>query len=179
VISPIVELPFGEGKRWAQDGIGKMILGNITLSSIIAFESGFPISVRTAANTTNIFTRTQWANTTSADPATSGDREDRLQPGLWLNAAAWSAPAQYSFGTGGRTDTRTRTPHRNNWDFVATKDVLFPGTVRGQIRFEVLNITNTVKVRGPETRLGNSAFGNIGTQSGFMRMVQMMFRLSF
>lgn len=179
VISPIVELPFGEGKKWAQDGIGKMILGNITLSSIISFESGFPIAVRTAANTTNIFTRTQWANTASADPATSGDREDRLQPGIWLNSAAWSAPAQYSFGTGGRTDTRTRTPHRNNWDFVATKDVLFPGTVRGQIRFEVLNITNTVKVRGPETRLGNAAFGIINTQSGFMRMVQMMFRLSF
>jgi trimeric autotransporter adhesin len=179
VMSPIVELPFGEGKRWAKEGVAKHILGNITLSSIISLESGFPISVRTQANTTNIFTRTQWANTASADPATSGDREDRLQPGLWLNSGAWSAPAPYTFGTGGRTDTRTRTPHRNNWDFVATKELQFPGTVRGQLRFEVLNITNTVKVRGPETRLGNAAFGNIGTQSGFMRLTQLMFRLSF
>lgn len=179
VFSPIVELPFGEGKRWAKEGIAKHILGNITLSSIISLESGFPIAVRTAANTTNIFTRTQWANTASGDPATSGDREERLQPGVWLDAAGWSTPAQYTFGTGGRTDTRTRTPHRNNWDFVATKELQFPGTVRGQLRFEVLNITNTVKVRGPETRLGNAAFGIINTQSGFMRLVQMMFRVSF
>ena len=94
-----------------------------------------------------------------------------------LRTLGWVA--QYTFGTGGRTDTRTRTPHRNNWDFVATKELQFPGTVRGQLRFEVLNITNTVKVRGPETRLGNAAFGNIGNQSGFMRLTQLMFRLSF
>jgi hypothetical protein len=62
---------------------------------------------------------------------------------------------------------------------VATKELQFPGTVRGQLRFEVLNITNTVKTRGPETRLGNAAFGNINTQSGFMRLTQLMFRLSF
>jgi hypothetical protein len=179
VMSPIVELPFGEGKRWAKEGFAKHLLGNITLSSIISLESGFPIAVRTAANTTNIFTRTQWANTASGDPATAGDREDRMQPGFWLNAAGWAAPAPYTFGTGGRTDTRTRTPHRNNWDFVATKELQFPGTVRGQLRFEVLNITNTVKTRGPETRLGNAAFGNINTQSGFMRLTQLMFRLSF
>ncbi len=46
VFSPIVELPFGEGKRWATEGIAEKILGNWTLSSIIAFESGFPLSVR-------------------------------------------------------------------------------------------------------------------------------------
>ena len=45
VFSPIMELPFGEGKRWAQDGVGAAILGDWTISSIIAFESGFPFSV--------------------------------------------------------------------------------------------------------------------------------------
>ncbi len=102
-----------------------------------------------------------------------------MQPGLWLNAAGYATAPAFTFGTGGRTDTRTRTPHRNNWDFVASKEIKFPGGVRGQIRAEVLNITNTVKTRGPNTQLGNAAFGQIRDQSGFMRLTQMMFRLSF
>lgn len=179
VFSPIVELPFGEGKRWAKEGVGKMILGNWTLSSIISLESGFPIAPRANNNVTNLFTRTQWVNEGAGDPETSGSREDRMSPGIWLNSAGYTLPAAYSFGTLGRVDERARTPHRNNWDFVATKDVPFKGGVRGQLRFEMLNITNTVKTRGPETRVGRSNFGVIDTQSGFMRLTQLMFRLSF
>ena len=43
----------------------------------------------------------------------------------------------------------------------------------------MLNLTNTVKVRGPNTTVGNAAFGQIRTQSGFMRLTQLMFRISF
>ncbi|MEP7116873.1 MAG: TonB-dependent receptor [Acidobacteriota bacterium] len=179
VFSPIVELPFGEGKRWATSGVAEKILGNWTLSSIIALESGFPLAPRANTNTTGIFTRTQWVNEGSADPATDGSRSDRLQPGYWLTADGYALAAANTFGTLGRTDTRTRTPHRNNWDFVASKEIKFPGHIRGQIRAEVLNLTNTPKVRGPNTQLGNSAFGQIRDQSGFMRLTQMMFRLSF
>ena len=51
--------------------------------------------------------------------------------------------------------------------------------MRGEISIEVLNLTNTAKVRGPEARVDNGAFGQIRTQSGFMRLTQLMFRLSF
>jgi hypothetical protein len=43
----------------------------------------------------------------------------------------------------------------------------------------VLNLTNTPKVRGPEARPDNGSFGQIRTQSGFMRLTQMTFRLTF
>ena len=72
-----------------------------------------------------------------------------------------------------------RTPTRNNWDFVATKDVRLKGSMRGQIKFEVLNLTNTVKVRGPISTVGSSTFGQIRVQSGFQRLTQIMFRMSF
>jgi hypothetical protein len=62
---------------------------------------------------------------------------------------------------------------------VATKDLRFGGNVRGQIRLEVLNVTNTVKVRGPVATVGSATFGEIGTQSGFMRMTQIMYRMTF
>ncbi len=46
-ISPIVELPLGVGKRWANSGLSAALLGDWTISSIIEFESGFALAVST------------------------------------------------------------------------------------------------------------------------------------
>jgi hypothetical protein len=43
----------------------------------------------------------------------------------------------------------------------------------------VINVTNTVKVVGPIHTAGSDGFGQIRTQSGFMRMTQFMFRMAF
>jgi hypothetical protein len=185
VISPIIELPFGEGKRWATSGAAAAILGDWTISSIIAFESGFPIALSTNSNNlSSAFFPMQRPNATGADPVTDGNREDRLfytgaNPGLWLNRAAWVNPGPFQLGTEPRTRGDIRTPHRNNWDFVASKDVRLGGQARAQIRLEVLNITNTVKTLGPRTAVDAANFGQVNGQRGFMRLTQLMFRMSF
>ena len=52
--------------------------------------------------------------------------------------------------------------------------------MRGELSFEVLNVTDTVKVTRPDrARRAARNFGQIRTQSGFMRLTQLMFRLSF
>jgi hypothetical protein len=192
-IAPILELPFGEGKRWAKSGVAAAILGDWTVSSIIGIESGFPVAIYTGSNTTGIFTLMTRGNPGTGEAETDGSRTDRITPppgaactvepcgtGVnWLNRAAFSVPAPFTLGTLPRTLGDVRTPHRNNWDFVAAKDVRLKGSMRGEIKIEVLNITNTPKVTGPETRIDNGSFGQISTQSGFMRLTQMMFRLSF
>ena len=191
-ISPIIELPFGEGKKWATSGVGAAILGDWTLSSIVSIEAGFPMSIATT-NNTQIFTRMQRVNLTGSEQATSGSDYERIAPppgaecvagqecgiGLWLNAAAYAQPAAFTLGTSPRTDASVRTPARNNWDFVANKAIRFPGRVRAEVRFEVLNITNTVKVRGPIHTLNSATFGQIRAQSGFMRLTQLAFRVTF
>lgn len=184
VLSPIVQLPFGEGKRWASSGAAAAILGDITISSIIAFESGFPISP--ASNSNNLsgaFFLMQRPNLTGSDAATGGGREERIftaqNSGTWLNQDAFSNPGLFTLGTAPRTLDDVRTPHRNNWDFVATKDIRLGGRARAQIRYEVLNITNTVKTAGPNINYGAATFGRITTQRGFMRLTQLMFRMSF
>ena len=184
VLSPIFQLPFGEGKRWASSGAAAAILGDITISSIIAFESGFPIAP--AQNSNNLgaaFFAMQRPNLTGSDPATGGGREDRIftaqNSGTWLSPDAFSNPGLFTLGTAPRTLEDVRTPHRNNWDFVATKDIRLGGRARAQIRYEVLNITNTVKTAGPNINVGAATFGRITTQRGFMRLTQLMFRMSF
>ena len=179
VISPIFELPFGEGKRWAQGGIAAAVLGDWAVLSILSFESGFPTAISSNSNgLSSAFFQVQRANPGTGDPATDGSRDERIQ-NTWLTSAGYSTPALFTLGTLPRTDPDVRTPHRNNWDFVAAKDMRFGGRVRAQIKLEVLNVTNTVKVRGPISTLGSSTFGQIRAQSGFMRLTQLMFRVTF
>ena len=187
VFSPIIELPFGEGKKWAQNGVGKAILGDWTISSIIAFESGFPFSVNTNSDTLSAYGfLVQRPNLTGAEIETSGGREDRLyappeSTAAWIDAAGFVHPG-FALGQQTRTLDQARTPNRNNWDFVASKDLRMGGGRRAQIRLEVLNITNTVKAAATGTgnrSYGSAAFGRVDTQRGFMRLTQLMFRYSF
>jgi hypothetical protein len=192
-IAPIFELPFGEGKRWLQGGVGAAILGDWTISSIIGIESGFPISVRNNTITSNLFNLVQYASPGTGEAETDGTRSERIAPplgggciagqdcgiGIWLNDAAFSTTPANTLGTLPRTLSDVRTPHRNNWDFSAAKQVRLGGSRRGEIRLEILNLTNTVKTTGPIVTKGSSTFGQIRTQSGFMRLTQLTFRMSF
>ena len=192
-IAPIIELPFGEGKRWLQSGIGKVLLGDWTISSIIGIESGFPIQVRNSTNSSNLFGRVTYSNPGTGEAETDGSRHDRIAPplgssciadkdcgtGLWLNSAAFAAAPPGTLGTLPRTLSDIRTPHRNNWDFSAAKQVRLGGDMRGEIKLEILNLTNTVKTTGPVVTVGSTNFGEIRTQSGFMRLTQLTFRMSF
>ena len=99
--------------------------------------------------------------------------------GQWLNPAAYAVPSAFTLGTSPRTDGKVRAPHRTNWDFAAAKELRLGGRVRGELRLEMINLTNTVKVIGPIHTAGSSGFGQIRSQSGFMRMTQFMFRMRF
>ena len=152
--------------------------GGWTVSSIIGLESGFPIAIASATNNTGLFSRTQRANPTGADPVTNGSRETRIL-NRWLNPAAYEVPPAFTLGTGPRTDGRVRGPHRNNVDLAVMKAVPLGGRLTGEVRLEVLNLTNTVKVIGPLHTASNAAFGQIRTQSGFMRITQVMVRIGY
>jgi hypothetical protein len=102
VMSPMVELPFGEGKKWLQSGVGAAILGDWTLSAIIGLESGFPMALRGNSNDLSVLGgRIQWVNI-NGDFATDGSREERII-GNWLTPANLVDPAGTVLGTGGRT----------------------------------------------------------------------------
>ena len=54
------------------------------------------------------------------DPVLTSDPENSYNAGCgciqWLNPAAWSQAAPFTFGNAPRTDGRLRTPVRKNWD---------------------------------------------------------------
>jgi hypothetical protein len=177
IFAPIVQLPFGEGKRWLTGGLASALLGGWTLSSITEFRSGFPINIAQNTDNTGSFGGTQRPNLVSGvDPETPGSTIDRLNG--YLNAGAWTAAAPFTFGNAPRTDPRVRTPFRTNVDMVFAKDVSVIRAVKGEIRVEMLNLTDTPKfANGPDARLGRSTFGTITQQAGFGRTTQLTFRV--
>ena len=90
-VSPIVRLPFGPGQRWATSGAAGWLLGDWTISSIISFESGFPVSVSMDSQNTQAFTRVQRANpgTGEAETAWTWRARARMAPhasrGVYVN----------------------------------------------------------------------------------------------
>jgi hypothetical protein len=189
ILAPIVELPFGEGRRWAQGRVADLIIGGWTASAVAQFESGFPFGI----GYTTAFSQTALGlfgsnllrpDPTGTDPHIGGDLTDDWVGGSaqYINAAAYAAPAPGQFGTLPRTDTRIRSPFRKNLDVVFTKHIRTGGSSRAELRFEILNATNTPKFRGDgripiSPNLGT--FGQIQTQSGFSRITQISLRFTF
>jgi trimeric autotransporter adhesin len=189
-LAPIVELPFGQGRRYAnQGGVVDAIVGGWSFSAIVNFESGFPIGIGQATN--NVFGSTsisgnlrQRPNVAGGDPVNPGNITDRLDEDLddnqYLNPNAWAQAPAFTFGNAPRTDGDVRSPFRTNWDLVFSKSFRTGGTTRADVRFEVLNAFNQPKYAGfASSNHGDSGFGRVTTQAGFMRIWQISFRFAF
>ena len=59
----IYELPFGKGKRWANDGVANVLAGGWQVSSIVAWQSGSPLSLVSGRATFNRAARSDCSTT--------------------------------------------------------------------------------------------------------------------
>src|SRR5256885_12929682 len=72
VSSVLYELPFGDGKPFAQTGIGSAILGGWQISTIINASSGFPRTAYVGTDRSNTCGGHGRPNTTGQDPELCG-----------------------------------------------------------------------------------------------------------
>jgi hypothetical protein len=185
IIAPIYELPFGKGHTIGTSTIGNALAGGWTVAAVYSFQSGFPIGLSQSNSGTNLLGNALRPNLTGASFATSGDTADRIgsadhPTAAWLNSAAISAAPAGTFGNAPRLETDVRTPHIQDTDLSASKNFGLGGGKQAQIKIEVINLFNQVQLNGlSSTTQGSSSFGVINTQSGFMRITQVMFRFLF
>jgi hypothetical protein len=190
IVAPIAELPFGKGKPWVQNGIGEYILGGWTVSAAMTFQSGFPLNVQQSNPNSAVINGGVTARpnmVSGVDLGTSGSYEDRLASAdhptaTWINPAAFTLTPFGSFGNTPRTITDLRSPGQYNVDASFMKNFRLVGAQTAQLKIEVLNLTNRPNVRalqGSNTFAPGNNFGQTATQSGFMRIWQIMFRYSF
>ena len=184
ILAPIVRLP---GPK-SSSGLS-YVLGGWNASAVVELVSGGPLNavLSSGASDANLglFGGRQRPNLTG-DPSTSGSDEDRVSSAAhpdarYFNAAAFANPGPGQYGTAPRTIDSARNQFRKNIDLVFAKETRFAGGNMGEIRFEILNLTNTAKFGNEATNnaINTSSFGRIGTQAGFMQIWQLTFRYRF
>lgn len=181
ILAPIVRFPEPAG------GAASKLLGGWTASAIFEYVSGAPLNAVLSAGTSNnnlgLFGGRQRPNLIG-DPNVSAADDDRVSTAVnpsarWFNRSAFENPGAGRYGNAPRTNPDARLQFRKNIDVVFAKDTRFTGGHTGQIRFEILNITNTAKFGGATNTTDTTSFGRIGTQRGFMRIWQLAFRYAF
>jgi hypothetical protein len=171
------ELPFGKGQKFL--GGNRFLdyaVGGWAVNFQTTMQNGFPLAIYQSNLNSALGTSVQRPNATGVSPSTSGGVEDRL--GNYINTAAFSQAAQFTFGNVGRT-INLRGPGMANTDFSMFKSIKIAERYQGQFRAEVFNLTNTPQFYGPNTQYGSSTFGKITSQANFPRVIQLGIRFAF
>jgi outer membrane receptor protein involved in Fe transport len=194
-IASIVELPFGEGHRWANDGVANYIVGGWRATGIYTLTSGSPFGI-----TDNSYGYCNVAHTLSNRPMMVGDPlPDGFNQTIdaWFNRNAFdfsgTCPApglvnltgpgdkNKAFGDAPRYFSDIRNPGVNNLDFSLQKDFKIPGgdVRRLQFRADFFNLLNHPQFAEPVSDPGQDSFGRITRTSLSNRVVQLGLHLFF
>lgn len=191
VQSYVYDLPFGKDKRWLQSGVGRWILGDWQVNGVLSLMTGRPFTFGTNVSPNasgNSLTPDQIGPITVL-----GNIAGNAGSALWFDTSAFRQPL----------DADGKTPHwgnlgRNNFngpglfnlDLSVFRKFQITERLRGELRGEATNFTNTPAFGNPNATLGSADFGKVtGTLAGLIanqgvggtgsRAVQLGLRLLF
>jgi Carboxypeptidase regulatory-like domain len=169
VMSPIIDLPFGRGRRWVQNGIANQVLGGWSLSSIVTLQSGSPFGVQVNNGPRDILGdqadgknlrpdligNPELPDSLKGKPATGGVRGIQ-----WFDPESFAVPARFTHGNAPRTVMTG--PGYVNFDIAVLKNFSLAERHRLQFRWEMFNAFNTPSFGVPGSTLGAGGFGISG-----------------
>jgi hypothetical protein len=165
------------------EGIAKILGGGWMASVSAIMRTGFPLYYRQASNNLgSAFGYDHQRPTLVGDPSVSGSIADTYDN--YLDPAALTNTAAYSFGNTGLTNDIARTPRYINWDVSFDKETELGGDARLTLRFEIINFGTMLGMDhdnfgGPRTIFGQSNFGQITSVGGFPGLLQFMAKVTF
>lgn len=173
----VYQLPVGKGQRFGTNmsRLTDIFLGGWEVTGILTARSGTPFGVGIGRDIANIGCRscTQRPNLVG-DPYAGA----RNSPTLWMNRAAFSEPAAFTFGNLGRNTLVS--PSYSQFDFGGYKNFRIAERLGLQFRAEVFNITNKVNFGGPNANFDDPTnFGRITGTAGPPREAQLGLKLIF
>ena len=175
VASPMYQLPFGHGKRFAnRNAFGDKIVGGWQLGSVVTLAHGTPWTVGSIGNTNNTSSNVPNATGISPFPA------DPTPQHYWNIAAFnYTDPVlRYQYGNVARNVLFV--PGTMEWDFSAIKKTSIREHDNLEFRFEVFNLPNHPNWSPPVSSAPNApaTFGVI-TSAKTMREMQLALKYSF
>ena len=153
------------------------VLGGWTFTGIHQYSVGTPITL-TANNTLPLFTSALRPNALSENRRVEVDNFDPARD-LWINRAAFSAPAALTFGSSARAFTNLRNPNFLNENFGLIKRIKLMDKLQLQFRAELFNAFNRTVFAAPQANVSNAQFGRIAGQANTPRQGQVAIRVEF
>jgi hypothetical protein len=165
VISYVLDLPFGHGKRYLSGASGAMdkLVGGWGVDGVTIFQSGFPLVFSNSKpNYATLFGAGSRPNFI-AGCSKSAPAGGRARLNEWFNTACFAAPADFTFGNEPRTDPTLRGDGVRNFDFSVFKRTKFgPDEKLGlEFRTEFFNLFNRTQFAPPNASLGSATFGQV------------------
>ena len=165
----VAELPFGEGKPYANEGAARHILGGWLVSGIFSARSG------------RAFTVTQNNNNVGADqqglPDLTGDPEGPETVEEWYNTAAFEPVPSGTFGNAGRNILRG--PGWVTFDMSVQRRIDVTDRVNATLRWDVFNLFDRANFGLPERNIASANAGVISSLAGDPRVMQFSVRVAF
>ena len=191
VISYVLNLPFGEGQKFAHySGVPGAIVSGWSVNGITSFQKGFPMQFTQSTNTmvgSNLgFGTLRPDIKPGCNPVKSGAAKNRLN--AWFDTSCYalagtysnSGNTDYSLGNEPRTDPKVRTPGVDNWDLSLLKSTKVHENVSVQFRAEFFNLFNHPQFAAPQGAVDDPVnFGVIIAQANNPRLAQFSLRINF
>ena len=192
---PIVELPFGHGKKWPQNGVASQVIGGWRVTGVYTISDGYPFGI-----TDNSYGYNNAAHLLSDRPNMIGNP---LPAGFqqttqhWFNTQAFDFsgtkpaaglvnltgpgdPAK-AFGNSPRYFSNIRVPGVNNIDFSLQKDFRIPKGEQTRLTFraDFYNAVNHPQFASPNSDPTVGNFGTITSTAITNRTIQLGLHLYF
>jgi hypothetical protein len=188
VISYVLDLPFGQGKKYLSNLSGPLnnLAGGWGIDGVTTFQRGFPLVFGNGqANDAALFGARSRPNVVlGCDKAATGRGAARLSE--WFNVGCFNAPADFTFGNEPRVDPILRSDGVNNFDFAVFKKIVFgpDGRAGVESRVEFFNLFNRPQFGPPNTTCciaNNANFGFVTSTSPGTnpRLIQFAFKVFF
>jgi hypothetical protein len=178
VVSAVYNLPFGRGQKlggnWSKPV--DALLGGWQLNGITTQQNGFPLSPSTQ-NTSDSGSNVLRPNLTGISPVVKGSVKSKLND--YVNSAAFSQPAPFTFGNAPRTLSNVRGPGTHDVDFSLFKNFQATERVKVEFRAEAFNLLNQVVFGTPNMTLSSGQFGVITSQNNTPRQIQLALKAVF
>ena len=162
---------------WNKNGFLRSVTKDWRLSAIYQAQSGFPLTISVFGDTANAGTllgeNPIRANYTGQPVFDANSRTvDR-----WLNTAAFTTPAAFTFGNVGRNTVYG--PGRQTLDLALQREFAMTETIKLQFRAEAFNALNHTNLGTPNRFVNTPQFGTITEAATPGREIQLGVRLSF
>jgi hypothetical protein len=187
IISYVLDLPFGRGKRYASgvSGASDKLVSGWGLDGVTTFQRGFPIKISDGKGNSltalSLGTGTLRPNFSSGcSKSTSGSAVARLSG--WFNASCFTHATGYSFGNEPRVDATLRQQGVVNFDFAVFKKTAITERVNIEFRTEFFNLFNHPQFGPPNGTCcsdNNKNFGVVTNTVNLPRLIQFGLKFAF